>query len=373
MKVSKFRSPIGPSSLKKILNRSNQTRISEKAGQPPGTIIYTGAPKEGETDIALYTYDQENINVFETTSLDEISSKIVAGKVNWINFNSLHQVELIAQAGIQFNIHNLTLEDIAHVGHQPKMEEYENYLFMTMKMIKPNQERDEFMVEQISFILTEDHLISFQEQTGDPFDNIRDRLMAGKGKARGRGPDYLLFLLMDAIVDQYLLVIESVNNQISGLEMEVLEDPDEQVVTKIIDQKKTISTLRKIIFPLRDSLKDITTGETDFIAEDYFNYFNDVYDHLKQIVEHLDNQREALTSLMEFYMSRISTQMNKVMQRLTIVATIFIPLTFLAGIYGMNFHYMPELEFKWGYPVLLFIMLSLGVGMYIYMRRKKWF
>ena len=206
-------------------------------------------------------------------------------------------------------------------------------------------------------LLTKGLLLSFQEYKGDPFDNIIERIKTGKGKARGRGSDYFLFLLIDAIVDQYLLSIETVNKHIADLELEIFERPHEHIVAKIIEQKKVISALRKIISPVRDSLKEVTLGETAFISEEYYNYFNDIYDHIKNIVEHLDGQREMLTSLMEFYMSQVSTQMNKVMQTLTIIATIFIPLTFLAGIYGMNFQYMPELEVKWSYPILLITML----------------
>ena len=372
MKASKFRSPIVPSSLKKILRRS-QPKISEKAGHPPGTIIYTGAPKEGKTNISLLQYTQDSVEAFESDTIADIDKRVDYKLVNWINFDSLHDTDLIVDTGARFNIHNLTLEDIAHVGHQPKIEEYEDYMFLTLKMIRRSENGDHFFVEHISFVLRENLLISFQEEAGDPFDYIRERIHAAKGKARGRGADYLLFLLTDAIVDQYLLVIESINNQIAGLELEIFENPGDAVVSKIIDQKKTINTLRKIVLPVRDSLREITTGETEFIDEAYYNYFNDVYDHIKQIVEHLDSQRESLISLMEFYMSRVSTQMNKVMQTLTIIATIFIPLTFLAGIYGMNFQYMPELNWKWSYPILLIVMLVIGVVMYIYMRTKRWF
>jgi magnesium transporter len=372
MKASKFRSPIAPLSLKKILKKS-QPKLSEKVGLPPGSIVYTGSPKEDKTNISLIQYNENNVGEFASEALGEIIKKFEQKQVRWVNFNSLHDTDLIIEAGKEFEIHNLTLEDIVHVGHQPKMEEYDNYLFFTLKMIRPETEEELFSIEHISFVVMPDLLISFQEYKGDPFDNIRERIRTGKGKARGRGADYLLFLVIDAIVDQYLLAIETVNKSIANLELEIFEDPRDHVVSKIIEQKKVISTLRKIIYPVRDSLKEITTGETDFINEDYYNYFMDVYDHLKNMVEHLDNQREMLTSLMEFYMTQISNQMNKVMQTLTIIATIFIPLTFLAGIYGMNFQYMPELAWKWSYPILLVIMLVLGIGMYIYMRRKRWF
>lgn len=373
MKASKYRSPIAPLFIKRILKGSQQPKISQKVGLPPGTIIYTGAPKDRKTKVTLFQYNEKEVDDI-VIDLNSNTQRILnKDKVNWIIFDSLHEVEIIKKAGDDFNIHNLTLEDIVHVGHMPKLEEYDNYLFLTLKMIKPNEEEKTFSIEHISFILADHILLTFQEHQNDPFDIIRERIKTGKGKARGRGADYLLFLLIDSIVDQYLLSIEAVNNYIADLEIEIFENPNEDIVKKIMDQKKIVSELRKIIIPLRDGLKEITKGETDFISESYNNYYNDVYDHTKNIVDHLDNQREMLTSLMDFYMSQVSTQMNKVMQTLTIIATIFIPLTFIAGIYGMNFQYMPELSWKWGYPVLLGAMFVLGIFMYIYMRRKRWF
>ena len=342
---------------------------------PPGSIVYTGQPKEGKTGITLFSFDDKIAEVKESDSLQELIAHKKSEAVNWFNFDSLHDSNLVIEAGQQFNIHNLTLEDIVHVGHPPKLEEYDNYLFLTMKMLKPGTGDDEgiYNIEHISFIVGKDIILSFQEYKGDPFDGVRERILSGKSKARGRGPDYLLFLLVDAIVDQYLLTIEWVERSISELELEVFENPREEVVGKIIEHKKVLSALRKVIYPVRDALKDITNDDSAFINDEYYNYFNDVFDHIKNMVDHLDNQREMLTSLMEFYMSQISNQMNKVMQTLTIIATIFIPLTFVAGIYGMNFQNMPELNWKWGYPVILIAMLILGIGMYIYMRRKRWF
>ncbi len=353
--------------------KRSQPSITKKVGLHPGAIVYTGSPKERKTGISLLQYDDKESEFFETFSFPDINEKINPNLVNWINFDSLHDIDLITLAGSHFNIHNLTLEDIVHVGHMPKIEEYENYLYFTLKIIKPNFEDGSFNIEHVGFVIIKNILISFQENKDDPFNNIRDRIKTGKGKARGRGSDYLLFLLLDAIIDQYLLSIEAVNKQIADLEIEIFENPNEKIVARIIELKKVISALRKIIFPVKDSLKMITIGEIEFISEDYYNYYVDIYDHAKNIVDHLDNQREMLTSLMDFYMSQVSTQMNKVMQTLTIIATIFIPLTFLAGIYGMNFQFMPELDWKWSYPVLLICMFVLGISMYIYMRRKKWF
>ena len=318
-------------------------------------------------------YTADTVSYEEVTSVDKVVPGSRKDEVTWVNIDSLHDVGLITKVGEIYGIHNLTLEDIVQVAHIPKMEEYEKYLFLTMKMIKPDPETDDFTIEQISFVLGDNYLLTFQEHKGDPFDNIRERIQSGKGKARGRSSDYLFFLLVDAIVDQYLLGIEEINKTISDIEMRIMEHPGQEIVSRIAEQKKTISGLRRIVYPVRDAMKNITQDETEFVRDEYFNYFNDVYDHLRQIVDYLDNQSESLISVMEFYMSQVSNQMNKVMQVLTMIATIFIPLTFLAGIYGMNFHFMPELAWKWSYPILLLIMLVVGVSMFIFMRRKKWF
>jgi magnesium transporter len=215
--------------------------------------------------------------------------------------------------------------------------------------------------------------LSFQEFKGDPFDPIRERIATGKGKARSRDAGYLFVLLLDAIVDQYFIMLDKINNAIAQIEMELFENPSESIVNKIIRQKKELNILMENILPVAEGLKSFRIDDSDFISNDYINYFNDVKDHLKQISDNIHNQRESLTSLMEFYMIRISNQMNQVMKTLTIIATIFIPLTFIVGIYGMNFRYMPELGWKWSYPLLMAFMFLGGVGWYIYMRKRKWF
>lgn len=351
-----------------------QIKISEKVGLPPGTIKYTGSPKDEKTAIHLFRYDHQQISEEHQLDFNEVIKLLNDKHIHWINFDSLHDTNLIKEVGNHFDIHNLTLEDIVNVDHPPKLEQFQNYLFLTLKMVKPVAEQDgTYHLEQISFILSNHILLSFQENKGDPFDNIRERLLSGVAKARTKEADYLLFLLLDAIIDQYFILLEQLLKEDDKIETEVFERPDQHVVGKIIEHKKLVSTLRKTAQPLNDCLKDIIRGEVDFIDPANINYFTDLFDHVKTILDHLDTQRENLISLMEFYMSQVSFQMNKVMQTLTIIATIFIPLTFLAGIYGMNFQYMPELAWKWSYPVLLIVMLVLGVGMYLYMRRKKWF
>jgi magnesium transporter len=345
--------------------QKNNLRSKKKIGLPPGALVYTGIPKEGDTEITLISYNQDSVENFVSTDLKEINSRVKEDRVNWINFDSLHNTALIEEAGKIMNIHNLLLEDILDISHQPKVEEYDNFLFFTLNVLEFTEDGNDHQFDHISFVLGKNHLLSFQERKGDPFDPIRERIITGKGKVRGRGTDYLFILLLDAIVDQYFLMLEKINNNVAQIEMELFESPSELTVNKIIRQKKELNTLMENVYPVTEGLKSFRIEESDFISDEYMNYFNDVKDHLKQITGNINKLRETLTSLMEFYMIRISNQMNQVMKTLTIIATIFIPLTFIVGIYGMNFHYMPELSWKWSYPLLMIFMLVGGVGWYI--------
>ncbi len=353
--------------------KKNHLKLIKKIGLPPGSLVYTGAETEGKTEITLISYNQDSLETQSSGNLKEITSKVKDDRVNWINFDSLHNTDLIEEAGNTFNIHNLLLEDILDISHQPKVEEYDNFLFFTLKMLEHTKDGNDHQFDHISFVLGKNYLLSFQEYKGDPFDPIRERIASGKGKVRSRDVGYLFILLLDAIVDQYFVMLEKINSAISQIEIELFESPSESTVNKIIRQKKELNTLMENIYPVAEGLKSFRIDDSDFISNDYINYFNDVKDHLKQISDNIHQQRESLTSLMEFYMIRISNQMNQVMKTLTIIATIFIPLTFIVGIYGMNFRYMPEIGWKWSYPLLMVFMLIGGVSWYIYMRKRKWF
>jgi len=355
------------------MKKNNHKRTSKKIGLPPGTLIYTGAPKEGDTEITLITYNEETFKKIISTDLNEIVSHVAKDAVNWINFDSLHNIKLIEEAGKMLNIHHLLLEDILDVGHQPKIEEYDDYLFLTLKTLKPVNGENDLHFEQISLVLGTNLLMTFQEHKGDPFEPIRERLEAGKGKARGRTADYLFILLTDAIVDQYFFAEEILDKQIAEIEIELFEKPGEATVNRIIMQKKELNRIKKEVYPIAEGFKLFLSADSEFIRNEFLNYFNDINDHLKQIVDSINSQRESLTSMMEFYMIRISNQMNQVMKTLTVIATIFIPLTFIVGVYGMNFRYMPELDWKWSYPVLMLFMLAGGIVMYLFMRKRKWF
>jgi magnesium transporter len=355
------------------MGKKSNSKAFKKIGLPPGSLVYTGAPKEGETGIAMISYNQDSVSTASSTDLKAIHSGMKEDMVNWINIDSLHNTMVIEETGKLINIHPLILEDILDVGHQPKIEEYDDYLFFTMKMLELTKNGSDYQFDHVSFVLGKNYLLSFQEHKGDPFDPIRDRIETAKGKVRSRGADYLFIILLDAIVDQYFLLLEKINNEVAQIEIELFENPSESAVNKIVTQKKELNVLRENVYPVAEGLKSFRIDDSDFISNDYINYFNDVKDHLKQISDSINNQRETLTSLMEFYMIRISNQMNQVMKTLTIIATIFIPLTFIVGIYGMNFQYMPEIGWKWSYPILMIFMLIGGVGWYIYMRKRKWF
>jgi magnesium transporter len=355
------------------MKKNNPKKISKKIGLPPGSIVYTGAPKEGDTGITLISYNEESFSKFISTDLKEVTSRIKKNAVNWINFDSLHNTALIEEAGKMLNIHHLLLEDILDVGHQPKIEEFDDYLFLTLKTLKPVNGNEDLRFEQMSLVLGHDLLLTFQEHTGDPFEPIRERLEAGKGKARGRTADYLFILLVDAIVDQYFFAEEFFDKEISEIEIELFEKPGDSTVNRIINQKKELNLFKKEINPIAEGFRLFLSADSEFIRSEFLDYFKDINDHLKQIIDSINSQRESLTSMMEFYMIRISNQMNQVMKTLTVIATIFIPLTFIVGVYGMNFRYMPELDWKWSYPILMLIMLAVGILMYQFMRKRKWF
>jgi magnesium transporter len=340
---------------------------------PPGSLVYTGAPKEGDTTVTLITYDKDNYSRHEATSFKEISGKVMKDAVNWIHFDSLHNPSLIEEAGKLLRIHQLVLEDILDVGHPPKIEAYDEYIFLTMKAFKRQKEEGSFRFEHISLVLGKNFLLTFLEHKGDPFDPIRERLEAGKGRSRGRSADYLFILLADAIVDQYFFADEIIDKENGDIEIEIYENPSESSVNRIVRQKKELNRFKKEVYPIAESFRLFLPVDSDLISPENIGYFNDINDHLKQIVDTINTYHESLTAMMEFYMIRISNQMNQVMKTLTLIATIFIPLTFIVGIYGMNFNFMPELEWKWSYPILMIAMLAIGLVMYIYMRKKRWF
>jgi len=350
------------------------TRISAKVGLPPGTLIHIGEKKSEKVRISLIEYNETHLREQELDRLDKVLLLKEEPAVTWINIDGLHRTEIIEKAGEVFNLHPLTLEDIVNTGQSPKLEDYGDYLFIVLKMLYYNESQNEIDVEQVSLCLGSRFLLTFQEEKGrDVFNPIRERIRSGKGRIRKMGPDYLAYSLIDAIVDSYFLILEKLGEKIETLEDRVVNQPSESVLQDIHELKREMIFLRRSIWPLREVISNLQRGESLLINESMHVYYRDVYDHTIRIIETIEALRDILSGILDIYLSSISNRINAVMKVLTIIATIFMPLTFIAGVYGMNFEYMPELRWHWGYPAILIFMLVIGMSMVVYFVKKKWF
>lgn len=350
----------------------NNSISSKKTGLVPGTIVYTGNKKDKELFIEVFDYNKDSLQEKKLKNIEEAFSYEGENTNTWINVNGLNNVEQIEKLGLHYELHPLIIEDIASTAQRPKVDEYEGYVFVVLKMLyfDVNQQ---LKIEHISFVLGSNYVISFQESEGDVFDPIRERLRTSKGRVRGLGADYLLYVLMDAIVDNYFNLIETIGEKVEILEDKLFErSAEENITSEIQTIKREILKIRRGVYPLREVINKMEKSENAFIHEKTQHYLRDLYDHIIQVSESIDIYREMIWGLMDMYMSTISNRMNEVMKVLTIIATIFIPLTFIAGIYGMNFENIPELKFKYGYHVLWGIMIVIFLGMLYYFRRRKW-
>lgn len=352
--------------------KSKGAKRIRKAGKAPGTLIYTGNSTGEPTELTLIKYNLHEHTQLVSGNLEEVLAAFEPDKVNWLNVSSLEDVALIEKIGQHFELHALILEDILNVDQMPKVQDMGAYDFATLKMISVNSEDKEIDQENVSLILGKNYLISFQEKKGDIFEPIRQRIEAGLGRARRKGPDYLLFALMDIVVDNYFFVTDSLTDELASLEIDLTQRDDPSLIYRINNDKQKLFTLRKAVNPLRESLRKLTGGESGLVLADNRKYFNDVLDHVNHINQDMEVQRDMLNGYVDVYNANVNNRMNNVMKTLTIIATIFIPLTFLAGIYGMNFENMPELQWQYGYPTLLGIMFVLGTAMFVYMKRRDW-
>jgi len=308
----------------------------------------------------------------EAKNIEECFSFKDTATVTWINIDGIHEVEVIEKIGTHFGIHPLLLEDIMNTEQRPKMEDFGAYIFIIVKMLHYSEHGGEVKVEQVSLILGSNFVISFQESEGDVFNFIRDRIRSNKGRIRRMKADYLAYALVDAIVDNYFVILEKLGERIEEVEEELVANPTRVTLQAIHTMKREMIFLRKSVWPLRELISGLGRGESSLIHESTGIYLRDVYDHTIQVIDTIETFRDMLSGMLEMYLSSISNAMNMVMKVLTIIATIFIPLTFIAGIYGMNFKYMPELEWHWGYFVVLCIMGAAAVSMVVYFRKKKW-
>jgi len=357
--------------LKLPINKSKKRKL-QSIGLPPGTLVFTGEQKVKHIHITLIAYDKDNLIEREIENIEDFFSIKTLPDVIWINIDGLHDLSLIEKIGQHFNIHPLTLEDILNVNQRPKMEDFDKYIFYVLKMLTFDQEAGKILSEQVSFILMDNYLVSFQEKKGDVFQSVPERLRNDKGRVRKMGPDYLVYSLIDAIVDHYFIVIEDIAEIIESLEEEIVSNPTQQTSSSLHKIKRELIFLRKSLWPLRELISSTQRGESKLISSVTLLYFRDLYDNVVQILDMLESYRDIITGMIDIYLSSLSNRMNEIMKVLTVIGTIFIPLTFLVGVYGMNFKYMPELKWPWSYPIVWGVMIFVGVSLFVLFKRKKW-
>ena len=349
-------------------------RKPRTVGYAPGSLVPKDEPDHRPVQLTLFEYGPEMAMIEKkVTNLSECFPLSPQTPVTWININGSHQVELLEDVGRHLTVHPLVLEDILNTNQRPKVEDYEEYLFIELNMLTWSEEFSRVDAEQISLLLGENYLVTFQDLEMDVFDPVRKRIREGKSRLINGGTDYLAYSLIDAVVDYYFIVLENLGEQIEVLEEELVTDPNPDTLHSIHDLKRELIFIRKSVWPLREAISVLERGESQMFQPATMVYLRDVYDHVIQIIDTVETFREMASGMLDIYLSSVSNRMNEVMKVLTMIATIFIPLSFIVGLYGMNFQYMPELGWKWGYFMVWGVIISVVTGMIVYFRRKKWF
>jgi magnesium transporter len=346
-------------------------RFSEKSGLPPGTIVHLGDKQVAPPQFRIVQYSEQAFEESKGAGVEDLPDLPISDATSWVHLQGIHEPEVIEQLGSKYTIHPLVLEDIANTGHRPKFDDTEVSIFLVLKTLTYDEENEEVIPKHLCFLLTTGTVFTFQESGPDSFSGVTDRLRSGKGKIRKKGGDYLTYALLDSTVDNYYVILEKIGERIEQLEDDIVINPTADVMTKIHTLRREMTVIRKSIWPLREVIGRLEKEESFLIHDDTRKYFRDVYDHIIQSVEIVETFRDMLAGLHDIYLSSISNRMNEIMKILTVIATIFIPLTFIAGLYGMNFTYMPELQWRWGYFVVLAVMLLIGIGMGMYFKRNK--
>ncbi|MFO7637937.1 MAG: magnesium/cobalt transporter CorA [bacterium] len=346
-------------------------RRRSKVGLPPGTPVYLGPERTDPCRITVIDYNNEKLEERHLAAVEDAFSYRDTPTLTWLNVDGVHDVERIEKLAASFNIHPLVIEDIVHTSQRPKVEDFGDYAYLVVRMLS-RDDAGRLVSEQVSFVLSAHWVISFQEQAGDVFEPIRARLRTGKGRIRGAGADYLLYSLLDAVVDNYFVVFELYGEQVEEIEQRLAADPSRELLSDIHALKRELTAVRRSVWPLREAVSALLRAESALVSPLTVTYLRDVYDHTVQVIETVESHRETVSGLLDLYLSSISNRMNEVMKVLTIIATIFIPLTFIAGIYGMNFGFMPELRWRWGYFIVLGVMAAVALGMVHYFHRRRW-
>ncbi len=346
---------------------------SVKAGLPPGSLVYVGEQRTEQAHITVIEYGE---GVFRERALDDLTECSPcrdASTVTWIDVDLVHQVDLVARIGECFGLHPLVVEDILNTDQRPKMEDFGEYFYVVFRALTCNGERWAMESEQISLILGANYVLSFQEKSGAVFAKVRERIRAGKGRIDRSGADYLAYTLLDTVVDNYFIVLERLGDRIEALEDALVTNPASSTLRVIHALKRDLIFLRRSVWPLREVLSGLQREDSSLVRESTRVYLRDVYDHTIHAIDTLETFRDMISGMLDIYLSSMSNRLNEVMKVLTIIATIFIPLTFIAGVYGMNFRHMPELEWRWGYPAVMLFMAAVSGFMVVCFKRKKWF
>lgn len=352
---------------------------SAKIGLPPGSPVYVGKKKAEPVKITVIDYDEKNYHTKTVENIEETFPYRERQTVTWINIDGLHETPIVEKVGQHFDIHPLVVEDILSTHQRPKVEVFEHYIVVIFKMIQYEASDEEIAQEQVSLVMGKNFVITFQEEAQrDVFDPLRNHIETAKGRIRKSGADYLAYAIMDIIVDHYFLVLERLGEEIEHLEDAVLENHNPSLVSRIHHLKRQLLELRKAIWPLREVISNLQRSESLLIKKTTIHFIRDLYDHTIQVIDTLENYRERVSSVLDIYLTQMSNRLNEVMKVLTIISTIFIPLSFLAGVYGMNFDTgasplnMPELKSPYGYVVFWFVALAVGGGLLLLFKKKRW-
>lgn len=344
----------------------------ESIGLPPGTPVFVGEQQSEAVKITLYDYDDAHTERRIVQSIEECFPYKELPSVTWINVDGLHDVAMLERLAHDYGLHPLTIEDIVNTQQRPKVEFFDNYIALNLKMYTFDINTYELDIDHVSLVLGKNFVLTFQERQGDLFDAIRTRIQYNKGKIKKGGADYLAYSLLDAIVDGYFKVLDRIGDEIENIEEKLFTNPESSILEDLHDLRQELIFFRKTVWPLRTIMNELDRQETELIQDSTSVYLRDLYDHVVQVIETLETFREMLSGHLEVYLSTISNKTNEIMKFLTIIGTIFIPLTFIAGVYGMNFKYMPELEWRWGYYLIWAIMIGIGVALLAYFRKKNW-
>ncbi len=341
-------------------------------GLPPGTLAHPPEKRDEEVKLTILDYDEYHCNEFTARDFDACAAFKEKPTVTWVHVNGVHHIKTLQTLGNCFDLHPLTLEDILLSDQRTKMEVHENYLFIALKSLSYDDARDEVVTEQVSLVVGRNHVISFQERDGGLFAPVAQRLKNDKSRMRKLGADYLAYTLIDVMVDNYFTVLEKLGERIETLEDLLVKDPNPVILQSVHRLRSEMIALRKAVWPLREVVSALSRSDNTIIGESINIYLRDVYDHTIQVIDTIEIYRDVLAGMIDVYLSSVSNRLNAVMKVLTIISTIFMPLTFIAGVYGMNFKHMPELEWPWAYPLVLTLMLLIGLSMLSFFKAKKW-